>query len=236
MKKVITIFLAILLILCSLCTLAACDSTYDMFVEEYFEMGYSEKLNKAFVANCYWGGQLDEDMDIFLPNTYKGAPVTALGGFTGTGYPNRFRIDFYSKSTLKQDLFGNATHFATHYCELDINLQDEIEDNIESWLLKYDITKFEIKDVTFNLHIGSNLQEIKLIGRTSLKEFLFILDEEKEVTTVFAFSFIIIVDEQNENFYSDELGRMYYKESGKLVNNFLYHNRDTFPEGSLPTE
>ena len=103
----------------------------------------------------------------------------------------------------------------------------------------YDISKgFEIKDVVFNLYIGSNLQKIELISSENvsdrIKTLTFIVNDENEVLSVCAYSFVITVNEQNEYFYSDELGRMYYKENNNLVECFLYHNRDEFPASSLP--
>lgn len=84
------------------------------------------------------------------------------------------------------------------------------------------------------MRIGANLQKIEDVYGETFKDFLFTNNEEKEVSTVYAFSFEVTVDEKNTVFYSDDAGRMYYTETNKLVERFLYHNRDTIPERNLP--
>lgn len=234
MKKVITTFLAILLILCSLFTLTACHEYHSVHEEDY-RVGYCEELNDAFLGIFYWRGHLGEDMDIYLPDTYNGAPITALGGYIGIGAPSPFRINFWEKSNLEEELFGGVSHWRSIGCEYHINTQNEVYDEVKAQLKKYyRIEKeFEIQDVVFNLHVGANLNRLE--DTWCCKDVYFVDSEDDEILTVYAFSFVIIVDEQNEYFYSDELGRMYYKESGNIVEEFLYHNRADFPEGSLPT-
>lgn len=232
--------LAVLLMLCPLFTLTAC-AEYDWQKEGDFEIGYCEKINDAFLGEYYWRGHLGEDMDIVLPDTYNGASVTALGGYCGLGVPTPFTIHFVGTDDLKKELFGDAEgkwHDINR--EITGNTQDEVYAEVKAQLERYhDITKdFEIKDLVFNLHIGSNLQKIELIrgeyGSDIITELTFLDNEEDEVLSVYAFSFVVTVDEKNEYFYSDDLGRMYYKENNKLVDCFLYHNRESFPEYSLP--
>ena len=242
MKKVATMFLAIILMACSFCTLTACDTTYDTFVEDGYEMGYSEELNEAFAYRFYWNGQVEYGIDIVIPNTYKGAPVTALGGFTGIGYPCGFDIYFCDQyegganSNLYQYLFGDKDYHYAGNCKYWTNTQEDVYNEIVDYLGRYDFANtsgFDVVDVVINLHFGSNLQRIECADGFGLKYYCFEPDEDNNVTTVYAFSYVVTVDEQNEYFYSDELGRMYYKENDELVKEFLYHNRDTFPEGSI---
>lgn len=250
MKKVITSLLAIFLILCSLCTLTACEDfyysiftweTYDLFDEDGFSIAYSERFNDAWVYDFYWNGQVEQGIYIYVPNTYKGAPVTALGGYRGG--PHGFDICFYDQndhtvdSSLFKYLFGDK-NYTFYYGDFETNTQNEVYDRMKTYLDEvYSFVKeIEIQDVVVNLQIGSNLQKLECIAGHVLKNFYFIPDIANEVITVYAISFVITVDEQNEYFYSDDLGRMYHKETGELVTEFLYHNRETFPEGSLPTE
>ena len=236
----ITSLLAVLLSACSLFTLTAC-ADYDWYEEGDFEIGYSEKVNDAFVGAYFWRGHLGEDMTIDLPNTYNGAPVTALGGYCGLGVPTPFTIYFEGTDDFIKELFGDTegTRIAIS-CGYSSNTQEEVLSDLKKNLgKKYDTSKeFEFKDFVFNLRIGSNLQKIELVSGTyvsdRIKELKVLVNEENEVLTVCAFSFEITVDEENEYFYSDDLGRMYYKENNNLVENFLYHNRETFPEHSLP--
>ena len=232
--------LAVLLLVCPVLTLTAC-ADYDWYEEGDFEIGYSEKVNDAFVGEYVWRGHLGEDMDIVLPNTYNGAPVTALGGYCGLGVPTPFRIHFAGTDDFIKELFGDAegNRLAIN-CDFYSNTQEEVYADLKAQLEpRYDTSKeFEFKDFTFNLHIGPNLQKIELISGEyvagSIKELRILANEENEVITVCAFSFVITVDEGNEYFYSDDLGRMYYKENNNLVTCFLYHNREAFPENSLP--
>ncbi|MDE7087211.1 MAG: PD-(D/E)XK nuclease family protein, partial [Clostridia bacterium] len=238
--KIISL-LAVVLMFCSLCTLTAC-TTYDSFWEEDESIlfGYSEYKNEAYIGEYFWRGHIGEDMDIVIPNTSKGAPLTALGGYYGIGVPTPFEIHFVGTDDLKKELFGDVQGRWSSD-EITGNTQEEVHTDVKAELERYyEITNdFEIQDVVFNLHIGSNLQRIELISSTHvsdmIKEITFLMnDDESEVLSVRAFSFVITVDEENEYFYSDDLGRMYYKENNNLVDCFLYHNRETFPENSLP--
>ena len=242
--KTLTLLLAFSLIFCSLFTLSAC-TTYDSYWEEDESIlfGYSEYKNEAFIGEYFWRGHLGEDMDIVIPNTYKGAPLTALGGYYGTGVPTPFQIYFEGTDDLKKELFGDVDGKWSSIHNKIGNTQDEVYADVKAELERYyEITNdFEVKDVVFNLHIGSNLQRIELISSIyvsdMIKEITFLMnDDESEVLSVCAFSFEITVDKENKYFYSDGLGRMYYKETNNLVDCFLYHNRETFPEHSLPTD
>ncbi len=101
----------------------------------------------------------------------------------------------------------------------------------------------EIKDdLVFNLHIGANLRELgepleQAVGSIgsdrSFRIFIYYKDEA-QTYQAYAVSLFVTVDENNRYFYSDELGRMYYKDTNKLVDAFFYRNRESFPENSLP--
>ena len=101
----------------------------------------------------------------------------------------------------------------------------------------------EIKDdLVLNLHIGANLRELgepleQAVGSIgsdrSFRIFIYYKDEA-QTYQAYAVSLFVTVDENNRYFYSDELGRMYYKDTNKLVDAFFYRNRESFPENSLP--
>lgn len=230
--KKITSLLAVVTAFCLLSTLTAC-TTYSSELEGDWEIGYSEFKNDAFISEYMWRGHLGEDMDIVLPNTYNGAPVTTLGGYIGTGYPCPFTIDFFRESALRDELFGEDTSCDYFNSGMNITTQEEVDACVKDYLEKYDISELEIEDIVFNLRIGSNLQKIENVYDRPVKYFTYAKTEEDEVVTVYALSFEITVDEDNAYFYSDELGRMYYRENNRLVELFLYHNRDEFPQRSL---
>mgnify|MGYP001027891442 CR=1 FL=1 len=238
--KILATLTALSLIFCTLFSLTAC-AEYDWQEQDNFEIGYCKKINDAFLGEYFWHGHIGEDMDIVLPDTYNSAPVTALGGYCGLGVPTPFQIHFIGTDDLEKELFGDVDGTWLYInCKINSNTQEEVIADVKAQLERYyDISKgFEIKDVVFNLYIGSNLQKIELISSENvsdrIKTLTFIVNDENEVLSVCAYSFVITVNEQNEYFYSDELGRMYYKENNNLVECFLYHNRDEFPASSLP--
>ena len=235
MKKVITTFLAILLILCSLCTLTACEDfyyaiftweTYDRYEEENWEIAYSERFNDAVVGMYYWSGDLN-DMSIVIPDTYRGAPVTSLGGPVINTKGLVFGIENKNYVSVK-DKYGN-------YISYSSNNSKQIDDEISLFLSRYGIETYTINEYVFNLSIGANLQTIDndWVDATSTRRYSYTL---ADCAVVELYSFYVTVDSANEYYYSDDLGRVYSKESNQLVTAFIYHNRDDFPEGSLPAK
>lgn len=87
----------------------------------------------------------------------------------------------------------------------------------------------EIKDdLVFNLHIGANLRELgepleQAVGSIgsdrSFRIFIYYKDEA-QTYQAYAISFYVTAEEKNRYFYSDESGRMYYKDTDKLVDAF----------------
>lgn len=231
MKKVlISIFIAI--IICSIFIFSACASSpsYAVFEEGAFEMAFSEENNDAFAGTYHWSGQLD-DLDILVPNTFKGAPVTALGGVVASGAPMKYQRLLEFKIN-----FGDETTSALNcWFSGNVNSADEVDEQISKFLTQNEIDDYTIEEIVFNIHIGSNLQRLDKSNSYDFRYYS-LISNDSEGKIVRLYSFNLIVDEDNACFYSDELGRMYYKEDNKLVTLFLYHNRDTFPEGSLNEE
>ena len=231
MKKVITTFLAILLILCSLCTLTACkdlyysffpEETYERYEEGNWKFAYSERFNDAVVGNFNWDGDWN-NTEIIIPDTFKGAPVTAWGGAV-----------INSKGWQGNIYWGNLDPKWNSYYLRKVNTKEEVAESITSYLKS---TKdVEIKDLTFNLYLGPNLKEFEYDQEYEpMKRFMFYSDDNGKVV-VYVQCFNVTVHIANPTYYADELGRLYYKDTNKLVPHIIYHNRDTFPEGSLPTE
>ena len=222
MKKVITTFLAILLILCSLCFFVGCENkseTYEKFNEGNWQIAYSEKLNNAMAGNYNWDGDFS-NMNIVIPNTFKDAPVTSLGGIV-KNRAFRFGINYslFQSSTI-YSIKGNTA----------VEVQDYIDEKCS------EVTNCAVIDFVFNLYIGDNLAEFEFEqSQEPLKKLQYGKNEDGTYTAYLQ-CFIVIVDENNQHFYSDDLGRLFYKDTNKLVTHLIYHNRDTFPEGSLPTE
>ena len=231
MKKIATTFLAIVFILCSLLTFTACEDlyyaffpreTYERYEEGNWEIAYSERFNDAVVGTYYWSGDFD-DMDIVIPDTYRGAPVTAWGG------------PVLNTRGLQADIEWRNLNSKWHSLYLQkLNTEEEIKEDITK---RFPSAKeIEIIDLTFNLYFGANLKEFEFDQEFEpMKQLLFYWDgDEKAVVYVQCFN--VTVDEANPTYYSDELGRLFYKDTNKLVPYIIYHNRDDFPEGSLPTQ
>ncbi len=201
--------------------LASCDD-YDVFCEDGFEIAYSSEKKNAAVGQYIWTGDMS-NTDIVIPNTYKDAPVTSLGFadmMQGGGI--HFAIEWYPKG------YDDVINIDTK-----LIYKDEINNYVKEELLKEYDSNCSVEDVVLNIKIGSNLREIEsgYVRRYTFYKCMILLD--KDETKAYVVSYNVQVDPDNEYFYSDDLGRMYYKDNNKLVDFFLYHNRDSFPEHSL---
>lgn len=230
MKKVI-ISVLIVIIICSLFILTACESSsYTVFEEGALNMALSKEHNDAFAGTYRWSGRLD-DLDIVIPNTFKDAPVTALGGIVASGAPMKYRR--LMKFEISYD--AETNYDLNCWFSGKVNRAEEVNEQISKYLSENKITDYNIEEIVFNIHIGSNLQKLDNSDPYDFRYYS-VISKDSEVATVRLYSFNLIVDKDNTCFYSDDLGRMYYKENDQLVTLFLYHNRDTFPDGSLRKE
>lgn len=232
MKKIANTFLAIVLILCSLLTFTACEDlyyaffpgeTYERYEEGNWEIAYSERFNDAVVGTYYWSGDFN-DMDIVIPDTYRGAPVTAWGGLVING--KGIIADIVFKK------FGNQDSSYPIILLKKLNTKEEIDSCISN---DVNVDDIDIVDLTFNLHFGPNLKEFEHGQEYEPLKYAWYYKNSEGRTVVYVLCFNVTVDEANPTYYSDELGRLFYKDTNKLVPYIIYHNRDDFPEGSLPT-
>ena len=155
-------------------------------------------------------------LDVNIPDTYKGCAVTALSGYVSPTGPGRlFKIMLY-KGFDKGTLDGGLATF-----DIAVNTQSEFETAIKHELGENIIIK---DNLVFNLHIEANLQELgepleQLLEFDESDYFrLYIVSPDN--TQTYAISFFVTVDERNKSFYSDKLGRMYYKDTDNLVRFF----------------
>lgn len=72
------------------CSLCGCFWQYKLVRTEEFAVGYRKK--DAFYAAYFWNGDPDT-MTFTVPDEYKGRTVTALGGYSGKGYPCPFHVE-----------------------------------------------------------------------------------------------------------------------------------------------
>ena len=202
-----------------LSTLVSCSDGYERYEENGFEIAYNAEKKDAVLGVYTWNGDIN-NMDIVIPNTYKDAAVTSLGGYVVNSRGIYFAIE------------GAPQNFTSSFL-IDKNLKNknDIDNYVKERMEKEDVN-YTVEELVFNIKIGSNL---KKIGYAHDAEFhmghIRILESGDAIAYIVSFK--IEVDPQNEYFYSDELGRMYSRENNKLVTTFLYHNRDSFPEHSL---
>ena len=104
MKKLITVISSILLIF----SLFGCSMQYEHipFAIDSFDLGYNQKINKAFFAYYNWDGSAN-GMNIILPEYYNNTKIIGLGGYTGNGFPEPFAIQF--TDVTRKMLCSNAT-------------------------------------------------------------------------------------------------------------------------------
>ena len=221
------IWLLIFLLIMMVCFYAACeDTSYEIYREGSFDIAYSLKKNDAIVGTYYWNGDVN-DMDIIIPNTYKGAPVTSLGGLVISSRGVKFAIE--NENYVAQD--NKYSNYISYFS----NSAQQVDDEIAHFLLQKEISNFTVSEFVFNLKIGSNIKTIddNWFELYYIRYYVYTLTDNTDVEL---YSFFVSVDPANEFFYSDDLGRLYSKENNQLVTAFIYHNRDSFPKGSLPTE
>ena len=132
---------AFLLLLCLIVSLCGCSLLYEHQNNAVgpFNVGYSERLGKAFLATYNWDGS-EEGMNIVLPESYNGIKITGLGGYTGRGVPAPFRIQPNEKA--RENLCPNAIEWA--------HAGGKIAAEPES-----------IHHLRFKLHINKQIEEIK---------------------------------------------------------------------------
>ena len=200
MKRITLVILSIFLVF-SLCGCSLWYKYVNSAVDS-FDIGYSEKLNKAFFAGYKWDGTA-ESANIILPEEYNETKITGLGGYTGRGYPSPFYIDVTDEA--KEKLCPDATEWS--YADHTANVKDA-----------------NIQILPFQLHISKNIKEIKNLsmGGIVLAEY----EENGEtISNIYVLTCYVTCDENNETFYAKD-GKLYFKRTNELVNDIVYEDFD----------
>lgn len=134
--------------------------------------------------------------DIVIPDTYNNQKVTSLGGYIGRGVPCPFTID--SHSYMPESTWTKADYEA-------------VKSNPQAW-------GEEINYNDFTLRIGKNVDKIYADSKVFVKV-------ENNASTLYCSRVYITCDEDNKTFYSND-GKLYYKESDKLVEGFIYKDNE----------
>ncbi len=197
MKKIFSLLIAIVLIL----SLSAC-TVYEYAGKNEFgvNFGYSKLKNDCFVASITYSR--NDTTEIVIPNTFNNAPVVALGGYTGTGYPNPFLI------TCDDDYFSSQNQ----------NLFTCTDDFILSIMDKN--TEIQVENVVFKIQLPDSLKEIvnatlNLVSYTEQQE------GQTKTLKVFRPVYYFEISESNGVFYTKD-GKLYYKNTNELFSECIY--------------
>ncbi len=203
MKKLLTV----LCVVVSMTFFSGCCLFYDLVRNvNGFDVGYSARTNDAFLGSYSWDGK-EESLNIEIPEEYKGAPITSLGGYFGRGVPTPFNIEVSRQA--QQLLSPNALRWSG----MDIRTAARLDNVV-------------VEYYTFNVRLSKNIKELQLI---SLDRLTVSITEENQVEyyKVYVLKCNFTCDEDNKVFYAQD-GKLFYKNSGKLVENIFYADFDYY--------
>ncbi len=162
------------------------------------EYGVSDLKKDVFCIGPNWCGE--EDMSFEVPDEFMGYPVTTLGGYTGRGYPCPFAV----RVSAEKYGFSGDKGFSCSDGFFDF----------------YHRSDDEYETLVFSVRLGKNVRTLEYVdGKSYLGYYLDLEDEEFDFTVKIVYSFT--VDEENATFYAED-GKLYYKGSGELVDEFFY--------------
>lgn len=169
---------------------------YDFVMAEDGRMSYgvSKSRKDVFCIGPEWEGG---DLSFEIPDEFMGYPVTTLGGYTGRGYPCPFSARVNTADYgVENDGFTCDDKFFDYHHRAD----DEYE------------------TLVFSVRLGKNVRNLGYVdGKSYLGNYLENGGFDFAVKVVYFFT----VDGENETF-SAENGKLYYKASGELVDEFFY--------------
>lgn len=149
----------------------------------------SDWKTRAFAAEYYWDGFTSaETLTIDVPDEYKGTPVTALGGYIGTGVPTPFTVVPSTNSQLELD-------------HADFVVLSQLEDD----------TVINYEEIYFTVNIGKNLKEINSVIRRNIP-----IRMPDGTVTVYEIDYRFNCSEENRTFYSRD-GILYNRSDDKPV-------------------
>ena len=165
--------------------------SYDFVTSEDGRMsfGVCEFKKDAFCIGPEWDGG---KMSFEIPDEFMGFPVTALGGYTGRGYPCPFAVRV---NAGEYDFTCDDGVFDVHH-----RADDEFATLVFSIRLGKNVKTIDFADG--KLYLGRNLE-----------------NGEFDFTAKIVYSFT--VDGQNETFFAEN-GRLYKRAGGEPVESFFY--------------
>ena len=199
MKKPFILVLLSTILLFSFC---GCCLLYDyeLYAIDSFNIGYTKLLKDAYVGDYNWDGS-DEGKTIIIPETYGNCTISALGGYSGRGYPSAFQI--IPTEDARNILCPNATEWSY------VSSTQNIEPNSVQYL-------------RFKVHISKYISDINELnaGGIILAEFI---EGEETKNNVYVLICYVTCDEENKHFYAKD-GKLYFKENDMLVDDIFYED------------
>lgn len=194
------------LVILQVLLLSSCALTYEHIDDNEVGIGYgySEWENNCFVAGIAY--TMGDATHITIPDEFRGAPVTALGGYIGRGVPAPFYVYFNIEDSISEEYETFST-----------------DDDCMQFLVD-STTKVEVLNVEFTITLPKHLKKItktSLITVTCQKH----SDGQNVLLKVFRPVYCFEISEQNEFFYTKD-GKLYYRETNQLFSDCIYESSD----------
>lgn len=159
------------------------DAQYTGEIQYY----YNPVSRRCFAAAVRWDSEAQR-MDVTVPDTLFGYPVTALGGWYGRGVPTRFGLQLPAEWTVWES-FDAAPD----------------EDPAAAY------PEAQVVELPVSLHLGENVSQLALTGPDGYVG----LDADGRLT-VWLVRWDITCAAENETFYAEN-GRLYTRADGACV-------------------
>ncbi len=208
MKRIIALCIIAVLV-CGV--FAGCDASVfynETAVVDGLTIEISRKANNCF-AGCYTCDGYEENMEITIPDSYDGVPLTQLGGYVGSGAPSPFCIELggeYSYIASDSDymyFYDGERLFCLDNCLDDESVEFEGEYNIE--------------ETVFTLNLGKNISKIE---KVAMGFYYTSLNDDGSITVYHPVVYVVC-SEENKHFYSEN-GRLYSRKTNELIKDFDY--------------
>lgn len=137
---------------------------------------------------------VDENNTVVIPDEVNGCKVTSLGGIPGCGAKHSFQV-----------MVENSDRFESGY---HVSIANYLDTDYETY--------------TFNVKLGKNIKKIvSILGHSVWVGDNIIVDGVETPDIIARFVYNFEVASENKTFYSEN-GKLYYKKTGKLVEEIDY--------------
>ncbi len=163
-----------------------------------FEIGVNRVANTCYAA-AYECTVYTERLGITIPDEYDGIPIKRIGGCYGRGLPQPFSISF-------ADLYMNAPEGSAYASVFTGDIS------------QYTITdKYSVVVIPVVLNIGENIETIDYVD---MDVYYPHVNDDGSIT--FYRPAVYINCSENNKFFYSKNGKLYEKNTNKLVHDFVY--------------